>query len=627
MKKALSLALALCLALALPALPARAADQAEVENTVRALGIMTGDEKGNMNLAKDITRAEFVKLAVNASSYKDTAAESSGYSLFKDVKSSHWASPSVKIAVDNGWVTGYSDGTFRPDKGITLEEAATLAVRMLGYTQADLVGTFPDAQLAMYRSLGLDKNVSAKRGDTATRRDCMNIFYNMLTADTKQGTAYAASLGYKLDSAGNINYTALVNAGIEGPSVLKSGSALGDALPFTLENITVYRNGAISSAAAAQAHDVCYYHKNLRTVWLYSKRVTGALTAVSPGTSDPASVTVAGTSYALGTSAAAHSVSDLGEFKAGDRVTLLLGRDDAVCEVVSAETINETVYGVVKAVGKSSYTDETGKAVLYDTATVVGTDGAERTYSLGGGTIDVGALVSAGYTGRDGELSRLGEKNITGLVGDDGKTLGDYALAGDVQILDTNAAGAGAAITPDRIAGVQLGYGDVRYYALNASGEIYRLILRDVTGDQYVYGIITSATESKGDSDGAASFSISCSYSFIIDGKPGAYSSQSTAFGVKEGGAVFTYDNKGNITRIRNIKGADVSAVGGVWAEADGRKTEIAGGAQIYVYNRGEYTPVSVETISGEEYRVFGYIDNSGFPAGGRIRIMIATKK
>ncbi|MDR2421150.1 MAG: S-layer homology domain-containing protein [Oscillospiraceae bacterium] len=626
MKKVLSLALALCLISALPA--AAAADQTEVENTIRALGIMTGDEKGNMNLAKDITRAEFVKLAVNASVYKDKAADSSGYSLFKDVKSSHWASPSVKIAVDNGWVTGYSDGTFRPDKGITLEEAATLAVRMLGYTQEDLVGSFPDAQLAMYRSLGLDKNVSASRGDTALRRDCMNIFYNMLTANTKQGTPYASALGYKLDSAGNINYTALVNAGIEGPSVLKSGSALGDALPFTLENITVYRNGAISSAASAQTHDVCYYHKNLRTVWLYSKRVTGALTAVSPGTSDPASVTVAGASYTLGTSAAAHSVSDLGEFKTGDSVTLLLGRDDAVCAVMSAEAINETVYGIVKSVGKSSYTDETGKEVLYDTATVVGTDGAERTYSLGGGTIDVGTLVSAGYTGRAGELARLSEKNnITGLVGDDGKTLGEYAFAGDIQILDTNAAGAGTAVTPERIAGTQLVYGDVRYYALNASGEIYRLILRDVTGDQYVYGIITSATESKGSgSDSSASFSISCSYSFIIDGKQGAYSSQSTAFGVTEGGAVFTYDNKGNITRIRNIKGVDISAVGGVWAEADGKKTEIASGAQIYVYNRGEYTPVSVETISGEEYRVFGYIDNSGFPAGGRIRIMIATK-
>ncbi|MDR1065602.1 MAG: S-layer homology domain-containing protein, partial [Oscillospiraceae bacterium] len=266
MKKKISLILALVLTLSLFAMPAAAAaDQTEVENTIRALGIMTGDEKGRMNLSDNITRAEFVKLAVNASVYKDTAAEASGYSLFKDVKSSHWASPSVKIAVDNGWVTGYSDGTFRPDKGITLEEAATLAVRMLGYTQADLVGAFPDAQLAKYRALGLDANVTATRGQTVTRRDCMNIFYNMLTADTKQGTAYATTLGYRLDSAGEMNYTALVNAGVEGPAILKSGSALAAALPFTTDNMTVYRNGSLSTAASAQAYDVCYYHKNLRT--------------------------------------------------------------------------------------------------------------------------------------------------------------------------------------------------------------------------------------------------------------------------------------------------------------------------------------------------------------------------
>ncbi|MDR0446411.1 MAG: S-layer homology domain-containing protein [Oscillospiraceae bacterium] len=617
----LALILAIILAIPLFTVPVSAADQTEVENTIRALGIMVGDEKGNMKLADKITRAEFVKLAVNASVYKDTAADSSGYSLFRDVKSSHWASPSVKIAVDNGWVTGYSDGTFRPDKTITLEEAATLALRMLGYTQADLVGVFPDAQLAKYRSLGLDKNVPATRGAEITRRDCMNIFYNMLTSDTKQGTPYATTLGYKLDAAGEVNYTALINAGIEGPTVLSRGSALASSLPFPPENITVYRNGSVSTLSAAQAYDVCYYHKNLRTVWLYSKRVTGALTAVLPGASDPTGVTVAGASYTIATSSAARAVSDLGEFKSGDRVTLLLGRDDAVCAVLSAETVNDIIYGVVSAVGKSSYTDAEGKTVLYDVATVIGTDGAPREYSIGG-TIDPGTIVSAGYTGNKSEITRLGEKSIAGRVSDDGKKLGDYNIAPGAEILDTSASGAAAVVTPERLAGVFLSYGDVRFYALDANGDIYRMVLRDVTGDQYTYGIITSATEV---SDGA--FQISSSYSYIINGKPGAYSSQNSAFGVNQGGAVFYYGKNGNVERIRNIRGVDITSVSGLWAEADGKRTEIAPGAQIYVYSKGEYTPVSVESISGEEYNVYGYIDNNGFVAGGRIRILVATKK
>ncbi len=51
-------------------------------------------------------------------------------------------------------MTGYSDGSFRPDNTVTLEEACTMALRLLGYDVAKLGGTFPTAQLQQGQRIG-----------------------------------------------------------------------------------------------------------------------------------------------------------------------------------------------------------------------------------------------------------------------------------------------------------------------------------------------------------------------------------------------------------------------------------------------------------------------------------------
>lgn len=96
---------------------------------VQALGILDGT-----NLTGAVSRAEFANMLVAASSYKDSiSGEGSGYSLFKDVKSGHWASEYIRCAVSEGWMTGYTDGTFRPDQTVKLEEACSAVLKLLGY--------------------------------------------------------------------------------------------------------------------------------------------------------------------------------------------------------------------------------------------------------------------------------------------------------------------------------------------------------------------------------------------------------------------------------------------------------------------------------------------------------------
>lgn len=137
-KKILSFVIVLCLTASLFAAPALAVsnDQSTVtaEQIVKALGIMTGDQNGNMNLSNNVSRAEFVKIMVAASHYKDSVSENASNSLFRDVKQDYWAAGYIKVAVDNGWFVGYVDGTFHPNGTITLEESATAVLRLLGYT-------------------------------------------------------------------------------------------------------------------------------------------------------------------------------------------------------------------------------------------------------------------------------------------------------------------------------------------------------------------------------------------------------------------------------------------------------------------------------------------------------------
>ena len=94
-------------------------------STMAALGILDGYSDGTFRPNEPITRAEFAAIAAR---FDENAA--SGSASFSDL-SGHWAAGEISKAYKNGWVTGYSDGTFRPDQSITRAEAVALINRVL----------------------------------------------------------------------------------------------------------------------------------------------------------------------------------------------------------------------------------------------------------------------------------------------------------------------------------------------------------------------------------------------------------------------------------------------------------------------------------------------------------------
>ena len=94
--------------------------------TLANCGIITGNSDGTFAATKPITRAEF---AVVASRF-DTLEENTDGIAFSDI-SGNWAEKYIKSAVKKGWITGYSDGTFKPNQYITRAEAMSLINRVL----------------------------------------------------------------------------------------------------------------------------------------------------------------------------------------------------------------------------------------------------------------------------------------------------------------------------------------------------------------------------------------------------------------------------------------------------------------------------------------------------------------
>lgn len=94
-------------------------------STMSALGIITGYPDGTFKPNKPITRAEFAAIAAR---FDETQSGKSA--TFSDVIG-HWAAKEIGIAYYNDWIKGYSDGTFKPDQNITRAEAMTLINRVL----------------------------------------------------------------------------------------------------------------------------------------------------------------------------------------------------------------------------------------------------------------------------------------------------------------------------------------------------------------------------------------------------------------------------------------------------------------------------------------------------------------
>ena len=479
-KRILAFLLAVSIAVSVLVLPVSAAS---INNTALQTAITLGAVPTGQELGANVTRGAFAKMLVSFSTYRESVdAQGTVGTLYRDVPgTSQWA-PYIRIAVQQGWMNGYTDGSFRPDNTVTLEEACAAVLKLLSYKTTDLTGSFPQAQLNKAQQIGLRDQLTCTQGQAMTYEQCTLLLYNALRANTASGSAYGSSLGFTV-SNGQVDTSSVLLKSRKGPFVAEEGTQL----PFT--PVSVYRNDKTSASAELNKYDVYYYSESLQTVWIYTRRAAGRITAVSPSASAPTALTVAGSTYSLGSAAVASKISSLNGGGVGEVVTLLLGMDNEVADVITGEEADSVFYGVVQTATRSLVEDN-GADVLQKIS-VMCTDGITRTVNIDKSlNYPTGWLVEINVTPEGEQVTAIESKSVSGTINDTATALGDYALADDVQILDTTSEGLAGTVRPSRIAGTKLNALAVRYYTLNEQGQIDRLILNDVTGDLWKYGVL-----------------------------------------------------------------------------------------------------------------------------------------
>lgn len=150
---------------------------------VTALGIVEGYDDGGYHPDEAITRAEFAKMAVIAAGLGDAAEDLTGVSpAFSDVKVSEWYTGWINMAASQGYVIGYTNGTYGPNNDISYAEVTTVLMRLLGYSD-NLTGPWPINYINQATKLDILDDVQGFSANAAATRENVAI---MLSAALDQ---------------------------------------------------------------------------------------------------------------------------------------------------------------------------------------------------------------------------------------------------------------------------------------------------------------------------------------------------------------------------------------------------------------------------------------------------------
>ena len=297
------------------------------------------------NIDKFVTRGEFAKMLVQASSYRSVLTKTSNVAVFNDVPKDNENAAAIRIAVEQGYMTGYLGGNFKPNENVTLNDAIRGVLTLLGYQASDFAGDANNKRMAKYAFLELNENLSSlTAASNLTVRDCINLFYNMLKTNMKDGGAYVASVfGGELNSDKEVNPLKLADNSLKGPKVVKSVNQLAQAIPFDYKDANLFVDGRSVGAdyfkslmLSSEVGLVIYYSVAAKTIWGYDentdstsgkKAVHGTVESIyyeSTSTLTPTSVVVNGETYKITSSDMQFAFSIYGSINVNDDVTLVV---------------------------------------------------------------------------------------------------------------------------------------------------------------------------------------------------------------------------------------------------------------------------------------------------------------
>lgn len=576
-----------------------------------ALGIMQGVGGGSFAPGKALTRAQFCKLAVTAMGVTDVSPYAS-YTIFPDVKHSHWAAPYINAAVrhpelkEKAIIRGYADGSFGPDKIVSYGEVCTMLLRMLGYKEEDVGPFWPADYIAQAQAIGLtdgvtiaDARAAVKRGDAAvlllnalntdkkgeegstlldkvassTVKDCIlletgktysalaadaALFYEDGVVDTESPRKTAGTLdssmigvygtivigkgsskvavgvipnGNKTETYEVVNaeadrivttngtlrpdrktklYISRDHAMGEYENVwanLQSGDTLSlyyneygvlqlmAVLPKTTAGAahsfvyglatsrripaeyTIIKNGAKIDASKLKKYDVVTLDAANRQAIVSDTRLSGKYQTDSTTYSHPSQVEILGQKFSISSEAAA----TFKDMKLNDYITLLFDADGNVAAAYPKKDVSAEMQGIVTKIGGEK-------------ATVTLTNGLtlrDIPIAKDVKTDVMGRLVTVSQSGESANLIRrtLSGKTAGNWSVAEGK-LGSNAVSSKVRVYEEVLSGAPLnAINVSDIDLTSVPASQIKYTVQDNAGTVTNIVLGDVTGESWIYGI------------------------------------------------------------------------------------------------------------------------------------------
>lgn len=256
---------------------------------------------------------------------------------------------------------------------------------------------------------------------------------------------------------------------------------------------TIYKNGSRATAADIKQYDVATYDPTTRSLVISDLRLSGIYEEATPNVSVPTKIKLMGAEFEVLESA----WDSLRNFQLGSPVTLLFTADGMVAGAVSPSECRANAIGIASMEG--------------NTATITLLDSVlpklSGTFTGGNaGTYD-GQLVSVTY-GSNGSLSmsKLTSTSIPGALNVADKTLGSKTLADNVHIYDRVGRSPVVEVSLSDIPFLTVSANDISYARTDYAGKVDLIVLDDVTGDAYQYGIISNTSEPDKDGNTTTTF-------------------------------------------------------------------------------------------------------------------------
>ena len=177
---------------------AGAADLKDSGYALQRLGLVSGDENGDLMLNKIGTRQEAFTMFISLLGERDEANEVNYSYTFRDVAS--WFSNFAGYGINRGYTAGYSDEEFGAQDSVTLNQYMTFILRALGYTTEDFSWDHA-VDKAIEIGLCTEKQANTWKNETFRRQEIMEVSYLALSTRMKDSKS---TLADKLIASGDI---------------------------------------------------------------------------------------------------------------------------------------------------------------------------------------------------------------------------------------------------------------------------------------------------------------------------------------------------------------------------------------------------------------------------------------